>query len=237
MDNLTRLQYLDAMGIDVWVPKASQIDSAVDSVDSVDSVDEIELDAVETEHQIVPTADQWSALQNEVADCQQCDLCNTRTQTVFGSGNNNADWLLISEAPKESEALEGKSFTGQADLLLTEMIRALGLHKDEVFITNIIKCNPPNNRDPNGEETKACYAYLQRQIKLIKPKIILAIGRVATQSLLNTKEPMSKLRGVPHQVAGIPLIAVYHPNYLLRSLLEKRKAWQDLQLAIEQIGK
>jgi DNA polymerase len=232
MDNLTRLQYLQAMGVDVWVPKATGIEG------EPHSVDKIEFNSTEqAEKQIDSAGDQWTDLQNEVAECKKCDLCNSRAHTVFGVGSHNADWLLIGEAPKESEAIEGNPFVGQADLLLTEMIRAIGLQRDEVFITNIIKCSPPNNRDPSVEETKACYAYLQRQILLIKPKIILALGRVAAQSLLNTNEPLSKLRSVPHQLAGIPLIAVYHPNYLLRSLLEKRKAWQDLQLAIEQIKK
>jgi DNA polymerase len=231
MDNLTRLQYLDAMEIDVWVPKATVIESAADYAD------EIEIKSIVTDDQTDSFTDQWSTLESEVAQCKKCDLCNTRTQTVFGVGNHSADWLLISEAPKEHDAVVGKPFVGQADLLLTEMIRAIGLQKDEVFISNIIKCSPPDNRDPHVEETKACYAYLQRQITLTKPKIILTLGRVATQSLLNTNEPMTKLRGVPHQFDGIPLIAVYHPNYLLRSLLEKRKAWQDLQLAIEQIRK
>ncbi|MCK5477521.1 MAG: uracil-DNA glycosylase [Methylococcales bacterium] len=228
MDNSTRLQYLEAMGIDVWISrKASQ-------VEEIQVVGGTEIHVTEqAESQFEAVTDKWAALQKEVSECQKCTLCNTRTQTVFGTGNVNADWMFIGEAPGQNEDLEGKPFVGQAGKLLTEMIRAIGLEREAVYIANILKCRPPNNRDPKVEEVKTCNDYLQRQITLIKPKIILAVGRISAQTLLETNEPLSRLRGVSHQLNNIPLVVVYHPAYLLRSLLEKRKAWQDLQLAMK----
>ena len=232
MDNSTRLQYLEAMGIDVWVSRKGT------RVDELQTVDETESQLIEQSNNLLESdAESWVVLQKQVAECKQCSLCNTRTQTVFGSGNQNADWLFIGEAPGQNEDLEGKPFVGKAGKLLTEMIRALGLDREEVYITNILKCRPPDNRDPKIEEIKTCNGYLQQQVEMVKPKIILAVGRIAAQSLLETNEPLSKLRGVTHQLSGIPLVVVYHPAYLLRSLLEKRKAWQDLQLAMKQMKK
>jgi len=214
MDNSTRLQYLEAMGIDVWIPR--------EAVHVTDNEPVIEL-----------YDDSWVELQGEVVGCKKCDLCATRKQTVFGEGNIDAEWMLIGQAPEQNEEMEGRPFVGQHGLLLTEMIRSIGLKREDVYITNLLKCSPPEGRDPKVEEINTCYDYVSRQITLVKPKIILAIGRVAAQRLLNTKQPLSKLRGETHQLDGIPLVVVYHPAYLLRSLLEKRKAWQDLQLAIK----
>lgn len=231
MDNLTRLQYLEAMGIDVWVSKnQSQVAdlSVVSDKSSIIEVEQID--------QINLNKDKWITLQKEVSECVKCTLCEGRTQTVFGVGNQNSDWMLIGEALGYNEDLQGEPFLGQAGLLLTEMIRAIGLERDSVYIANILKCKLPDERNPKVEEIKACGHYLQRQIQLVQPKIILAIGRVAAQTLLETKEPLAKLRGVSHQLDGIPLIVVFHPAYLLRSLLEKRNAWDDMQLAIETIN-
>lgn len=230
MDNNTRLQYLEAMGIDVWVSKYSSEDKPLNSF-----YDE-SYASIQSTHDTEALEDKWGFLQNEVAECTKCTLCNTRTQTVFGIGNKNADWMLIGEAPGYNEDLEGRPFLGQAGDLLTEMIRSIGLDRDSVYIANIIKCTVPDNKKPKVEEVKACHNYLQQQIQLVQPKIILAVGRISAQTLLDTHEPLSKLRGVVHQVLeGVPLIVVYHPAYLLRSLLEKKKAWQDLQLAIKQV--
>jgi DNA polymerase len=228
MDNLTRLQYLEAMGINVWVSRSqSQVAGLSVVSDENPGIDDEAIDQVNLNE------DKWITLQNEVSECVKCTLCEGRTQTVFGVGNKNSDWMLIGEAPGYNEDLQGEPFVGQAGLLLTEMIRAMGLERDSVYIANILKCKLPDERNPKVEEIKACGDFLQRQIQLVQPKIILVIGRVAAQTLLKTKEPLTKLRGISHQLAGIPLIVVYHPAYLLRSLLKKRNAWEDIQLAIE----
>jgi DNA polymerase len=140
--------------------------------------------------------------------------------------------MIIGEAPGEQEDLQGEPFVGRAGQLLNEMIRAIGLKREEVYIANIVKCRPPGNRDPAAEEAVACEAYLKAQIALLKPKIILAVGRVAAQNLLKTTTPIGKLRGHAHDYEHIPLMVTYHPAYLLRSPLEKRKAWGDLKLAM-----
>lgn len=220
-DEQTRLHYLQVMGIDAWQlrsPEAAELPEPTFSVEQTETTTQ--------------TSDNWTELQQEVSVCQRCSLCETRTQTVFGSGNQRADWMLIGEAPGQNEDLEGQPFVGKAGQLLTEMIRALGLKREQVYIANVLKCRPPGNRDPKAEEVAACADYLHRQIELVEPKIILAIGRIAAQNLLKTQEPLAKLRGVVHHLQNKPLIVIYHPAYLLRSLLEKRKAWQDLQFAI-----
>jgi uracil-DNA glycosylase family 4 len=227
VDNALRLQYLEAMGIDVWVPRASA--HSAQALPSEVFIDNAEPEATAS------TTDNWDVLQAEVASCTKCALCTTRTQTVFGSGNKQADWMLVGEAPGQHEDEQGLPFIGNAGLLLTEMLRAIGLTREEVFITNILKCRPPNNRDPLADEVESCNDYLQRQQKLIQPKIILAIGRIAAQTLLKTDEPLARLRGKVHTFNNTPVVVVYHPAYLLRSLSEKRKAWLDLQLAMQTV--
>jgi DNA polymerase len=225
VDEALRLQYLEAMGIDVWVQR------------TVVQPEPVLLPA-EASVKVSPEAlagDDWETLETQVAQCTQCGLCATRQHTVFGSGNKSADWLFIGEGPGQHEDEQGLPFVGVAGQLLTEMIRAMGLSRDEVFITNIVKCRPPNNRDPHVDEVASCSDYLRRQIALIQPKIILAVGRIAAQTLLSTNAPLSGLRGKVHFLNNTPLIVVYHPAYLLRSLLEKRKAWQDLQFALHTV--
>jgi len=229
LDNLIRLQYLEAMGIDVWMPRVSSHVGQSLSFDVEPDADNVEHESSES----VQTS--WDILQAEVASCTKCALCETRTQTVFGTGNKIANWMIIGEAPGQHEDEQGKPFVGKAGLLLTEMLRAVGLDQDEVFITNILKCRPPGNRDPKPDEAESCSEYLRQQRALLKPKIILAVGRIAAQTLLNTDAPLSKLRGKVHELDGTPLVVVYHPAYLLRSLLEKRKAWQDLLLAVRTV--
>lgn len=214
MDEATRLQYLQAMGIDVWVPR-HQADS----------------EPMATETSPTDSHHAWTDLQHQVSQCQACDLCKTRTQTVFGVGNHHATWLLIGEAPGQNEDLQGEPFVGKAGQLLNEMLRAIGLDREQVYIANMLKCRPPNNRDPQADEVAACNGFLQQQIALLQPKIILAVGRIAAQNLLKTQQPLSRLRGTQHQLDGIPLVVVHHPAYLLRSLTEKAKAWEDLQFA------
>ena len=227
LDNALRLQYLEAMGIDVWLPRASEHSEQPPPA-------EVATDDAKTEI-TASTTDNWDVLQAEVSNCTKCALCATRTQTVFGSGNKHADWMLVGEAPGQHEDEQGLPFVGNAGLLLTEMLRAIGLTREEVFITNILKCRPPNNRDPHADEVESCNNYLQRQQKLIQPKIILAVGRIAAQTLLKTDAPLAKLRGKVHTFNNTPVVVVYHPAYLLRSLSEKRKAWLDLQLAIQTV--
>ena len=188
----------------------------------------------------------WAQLEAAVAGCRACALCGGRTQTVFGVGARQADWMVIGEAPGENEDRLGQPFVGQAGKLLDNMLAAIGLSRqaeDEagaprqgVYIANVLKCRPPRNRNPQPEEIAQCEPYLRRQVELVQPRIILAMGRFAVQSLLNTTEPIGRLRGRVHQYRGVPVIVTYHPAYLLRALPEKAKAWQDLCLALEVAG-
>jgi DNA polymerase len=174
----------------------------------------------------------WDALSERVAACQLCRLCEKRTNTVFGVGDRNADWMLIGEAPGENEDRVGEPFVGQAGKLLDNMLRSLTLARDtNVYIANVIKCRPPGNRNPEADEVARCEPYLQRQVALVKPKLIVALGRFAAQSLLKTDASISSLRGRVHEYEGVPVIVTYHPAYLLRSLPDKAKAWADLCLA------
>ncbi len=188
----------------------------------------------------------WPQLQARVQACTLCGLCETRTQTVFGTGYRQADWLFIGEAPGAQEDRQGEPFVGQAGKLLNNMLHAIGLTradepsanketlgKQPIYIANVLKCRPPGNRDPLPEEVAQCEPYLQRQLALIRPKLIIALGRIAAQSLLKTKATISSLRGQVHHYEGIPLIVTYHPAYLLRNLPDKAKAWADLCLARE----
>lgn len=218
------------MDVNVWLPRVVEhtLPTAVTEPDILMTVSPLE------DWSSCPNPDnanEWDVLKAEVQNCTLCGLCNTRSQTVFGTGNPHADWLLIGEAPGEQEDKQGQPFVGVAGQLLTEMLRAIGLDRENIFITNILKCRPPNNRDPHADEIKSCRNYLQRQLQLIQPKIILAVGRIAAQTLLDTDASLAKLRGKVHHFNNTPMIVVYHPAYLLRSLSEKRKAWQDLQLA------
>ena len=185
-----------------------------------------------------PRADTWEALRQRVAHCTACSLHETRTQTVFGVGNVNADWMVIGEAPGQEEDRRGEPFVGRAGQLLDAMLLAAGFPRDQVFIANILKCRPPNNRDPRPEEAVACSGYLKKQIEWVAPKIILAVGRHSAQNLLGSDAPIGKLRGKVHRHAasGTPVIVTYHPAYLLRQPLEKRKAWEDLKLALRVVA-
>ena len=160
-----------------------------------------------------------------------CELSQSRTNTVFGVGNPDADWMIIGEAPGAEEDRQGEPFVGRAGKLLDQMLFAVGLSRERVFIANILKCRPPNNRDPKADEAASCRDYLEQQIALIQPKIILAVGRIAAQNLLGSDEPVGRMRGRPHDLDGIPLVVTYHPAYLLRSPSQKQKSWHDLCLA------
>jgi uracil-DNA glycosylase len=175
---------------------------------------------------------EWIPLKAAVSGCVSCGLHKTRTQTVFGVGDEDADWMLIGEAPGAEEDRLGEPFVGQAGRLLDNMLAAIGLKRgDNVYIANVLKCRPPGNRNPQPEEVAKCTPHLLRQIELIKPKLIVAMGRFAAQTLLNTDASIAALRGSVHRYAGVPLIVTYHPAYLLRNLPDKAKAWADLVFA------
>ena len=174
----------------------------------------------------------WTELKQVVPGCTACGLHKTRTQTVFGVGDEGADWMLIGEAPGAEEDRLGEPFVGQAGKLLDNMLAAIGLKRGEnVYIANVLKCRPPGNRNPEPEEVARCSPYLQRQIELVKPKLVVAMGRFAAQTLLATDASIASLRGRVHAYAGVPLIVTYHPAYLLRNLPDKAKAWADLVFA------
>lgn len=208
-----RRAYLRAMGIDVWLPR-----------------DEPELRVAAASDATAASLD-WDGLAACVANCTRCELSKSRTKTVFGVGNRSADWMIIGEAPGSEEDRRGEPFVGRAGKLLDEMLHAIGLSRDTVFIANILKCRPPNNRDPKPAEAAECRRYLERQIELIQPKIILAVGKIAAQNLLGSTETVGRMRARQHELNGIPLVVTYHPAYLLRSPSHKRDSWRDLCIA------
>jgi uracil-DNA glycosylase len=181
----------------------------------------------------------WPALREAVVNCTACKLCQGRRQTVFGVGHPRAHWMIVGEAPGEQEDRQGEPFVGKSGQLLDNMLRAVGLTRAEaeparqVYIANTIKCRPPGNRNPEPEELAQCEPFLIRQVELVQPKIILAMGRFAVQSLLRSSEPIGRLRGRVHRYQGVPLIVTYHPAYLLRNLEDKARAWDDLCLALQ----
>ncbi len=209
-----RRAYLEALGIDVWVPR-DHVDPEIEVAEPAVAADGLD----------------WTELRDTVAACTRCKLHESRTQTVFGVGNPNADWMIIGEAPGAEEDRRGEPFVGRAGKLLDEMLQAVGQGRDSVFIANILKCRPPNNRDPEPAESAECRGYLERQIELVQPKIILAVGRIAAHLLLETDTPVGRLRGTTHFLDKTPLIVTYHPAYLLRSPSQKRKSWDDLCFA------
>jgi DNA polymerase len=178
------------------------------------------------------TVNEWIPLKAAVSGCIKCGLHKTRTQTVFGVGDENADWMLIGEAPGAEEDRLGDPFVGQAGKLLDNMLAAIGLSREkDVYIANVLKCRPPGNRNPTPEEVEQCTPHLLKQIELIRPKLIVAMGRFAAQTLLDSDASIASLRGRVHRYAGVPLIVTYHPAYLLRTLEDKAKAWEDLVFA------
>ena len=211
-DNLVeamRHYYLDKMGIQVWLANEQPIV-------------QVEADLA------VNNETRWQQLEQAVTLCRKCQLHQSRTQTVFGVGNKDASLLVIGEAPGRDEDLQGEPFVGRAGQLLNAMLAAIGLQRQQVYIANILKCRPPNNRDPRPEEADACSPWLNQQIALIRPDVILALGRVAAHNLLKTDQSLAELRGRLHAYDGVPLVVSYHPAYLLRQPIAKRKSWQDL---------
>ena len=208
-----REQYLNAMGIPLWVLRG-----AADAEPTADGVEAALAD--------------WDQLREAVRTCTLCALHQGRTQTVFGVGSQTADLLVIGEAPGAEEDRQGEPFVGRAGQLLNAMLAAIQLAREEVYIANILKCRPPKNRDPKSDEAATCTPYLQRQIGLLQPRVILALGRIAAQWLLQTDSPIGRLRGRTFEFgsSSTPLVVSYHPAYLLRSPLAKSKSWEDLKV-------
>jgi len=227
VDRQSRNCYLDAMGITGWV--LSQERQPAD--DEYIGEDQAGI-AGEAPRQFQDVQD-LSSIEIAVRGCKACVLHQSRSNTVFGSGSLTATWFLVGEAPGAEEDKQGLPFVGRAGQLLDSMLYGLGLNRDEVYVANVLKCRPPRNRDPMGDEVGKCEPYLHQQIRNIQPKIVIAMGRFAAQSLLKKTDPISRLRGRVHEYEkfGIPLVVTYHPAYLLRSPLEKRKAWADLAFA------
>lgn len=222
-----RRRYLAAMGIDLWERRGVPVSEVAVSLPAT-------APALAPVPAAMPPADvpaDWDPLADAVRTCQRCRLHETRTQTVFGVGNRHARWMFVGEAPGADEDAQGEPFVGRAGQLLNAMLLALGLKRDDVFIANVLKCRPPGNRDPQADEVTQCEPYLARQIELIRPALIVALGRHAAHSLLKTELPLSKLRGQRLQYRDTPLIVTYHPAYLLRTPSDKRKAWEDLRRA------
>lgn len=207
-----RHAYLEALGLSAWVLRAPVPSGDVALADG-------DLD--------------WTRLRARVAACTRCALSTTRTQTVFGVGDPAAGWLIVGEAPGADEDRQGEPFVGRAGQLLNSMLRAIGLAREQVYIANVLKCRPPANRDPTADEAGRCRPYLDRQIALLRPKIMLVVGRIAAHSLLQTDVPLSRLRQQVHEYGPerLPLVVTYHPAYLLRTPTDKRKAWEDLKFA------
>jgi uracil-DNA glycosylase family 4 len=212
-----REQYLEALGVDLWRARAPASATATAPA----------------------PAPGWQPLRAEVSICTRCELSKGRTQTVFGVGNTQAELLVIGEAPGADEDRQGEPFVGRAGQLLNSMLRAMGHPRESVYIANVLKCRPPGNRDPKPEEVASCRPYLQRQIELLQPQLILAVGRIAAQNLLQTDTPIGRLRGQVHRwgARALPVIVTYHPAYLLRSPGEKRKAWVDLKFARAELAR
>lgn len=230
-----RREYLEAIGIDVWVPRVPAATAAgAARPPAMTPAVTHPAPAATAGESAAEVASRWEALRQEVLHCTRCPLHLTRTQGVFGVGPKRCDWLVIGEAPGAEEDRRGEPFVGAAGQLLDAMLRAIGLDRTQnVYIANVLKSRPPGNRDPKPEEVSACLPYLVRQIALLKPKIMLAVGRIAAQNLLGTDAPLGRLRGSVHYFGELntPLVVTYHPAYLLRTPGDKRKAWEDLKFA------
>lgn len=251
MDQALRHAYLRAMGVTPWVLRhMDDAESQHQLAPDVGTTPAIEVGSVAAPPAGLPLAldpnpespvgtMDWEALRSAVAVCQACDLCATRTQTVFGVGNREAPLLVIGEAPGADEDRAGEPFVGRAGQLLNRMLSSIGLPRQQVYIANILKCRPPGNRDPRAEEILRCQPYLYRQIELIGPRVILALGRIAAQSLLGPDQPLARLRGRWFELGprAIPLRITYHPAYLLRSPDQKARVWEDLTAVVSRLGR
>lgn len=254
--------YLKAMGIDIWVervpsvqveemppivPEPVAVEPVTQAIPEPEQIpEEILTQAVPEYEQSNPESEpsnninslNWQELKTVVAECQLCDLSTNREKVIFGAGNQSSSLMILGDAPVAEDEKQGLPFSGEAGNLLTAMIRAMGYQRHDVYISNLVKCRTGENQDPSAEEVAVCDAYLKRQIQLIQPKVILALGSVTAQRLFKSKSTMSRLRGQLHYIDDIviPVIVTYEPGYLLRSPSEKRKAWEDLQLAMKELS-
>ena len=257
MQESLRQQYLQAMGIQLWESRVPELDTLEPQLSEtahvVMAVSEPEIVEKPQEHEhvqakveatpvkpetraVVTTLEQqpsidWPDLEKQVETCALCDLHEGRIYPVFGTGDRDASVMIVGEAPGEEEDRQGEPFVGQAGKLFNEILLSIGFKREQVYITNIIKCRPPGNRDPHTNEVTSCMPYLKQQIQRVNPDVIIAVGRIAAHNLLNTNEPLGRLRGSLHTIDGLdtPVIVTYHPAYLLRKPPEKRKVWDDLQ--------
>jgi len=246
MNSALRREYLAALGLSTWVVRETPAPALAEAANAV-SLARLpgQLPPAESAAVMVPgtsaapaareTGVDWPELRARVAACTRCSLSATRTQTVFGVGNLRAEWLIVGEAPGAEEDRQGEPFVGRAGQLLNSMLRAVGLAREQVYIANVLKCRPPGNRDPTASEAAECLPYLEQQIALLQPKIMLAVGRIAAQNLLRTDKTLGSLRQRVHRfgLSSVPLIVTYHPAYLLRTPADKRKSWEDLKFARE----
>lgn len=259
MDPIRRNRYLEALGIESWLPRTasvparSPVENAVPAqkpssvpatpvkIQSAEMPKKFQAPAAATPAATPSPAyrapDNWDELKPAVAGCERCKLCKTRNNTVFGVGLQTASLMVVGEGPGADEDAQGQPFVGRAGKLLDEMLKAIGRSRtsdaaeQSVYIANVVKCRPPGNRDPEPDEVEACRPYLDQQIRLVKPRLIVALGRIAAQRLLSTDAPLSKLRGPLYEYGSehTPLLITYHPAYLLRSPGEKAKSWADLK--------
>ncbi len=241
-----RIAFLNAMGVQVWgsrdavmpengpAGQPGNTEVATSAPATPMRADDVDEAPAQPLRQPAVTDLGWDELGARVAACEQCALHKGRTQTVFGTGNRAAEWLIVGEAPGAEEDAQGEPFVGRAGQLLNAMIRAVGAEREQLYIANIVKCRPPSNRNPRADEAGSCAPFLQRQIELIQPRLILAVGRVAANNLLGNEKTLGSMRGQVYEFSptGTPLVVTYHPAYLLRKPSEKAKAWQDLQLAM-----
>ena len=245
MNSQLRREYLDALGLKTWTLRTARGSADAPSLviaSRAQSAAPAARSAPSPVRDVSATREagaDWEELRARVAACTRCSLSATRTQTVFGVGNPHADWLIVGEAPGAEEDRRGEPFVGRAGQLLNSMLHAIGLAREQVYIANVLKCRPPGNRDPNLTEAAECLPYLERQIALLKPKIMLAVGRIAAQNLLGTEKTLGALRQQVHRfgLSQVPLVVTYHPAYLLRTPTEKRKAWEDLKFARDVISR
>ncbi len=238
MNRALRREYLSAMGLEAWVARSRP---GVPVAVPVAARPAPTIPAAAPDAANAPTSKQreaaydWVQLKERVTACTRCALATTRTQTVFGVGNLHAAWLVVGEAPGAEEDRVGEPFVGRAGQLLNSMLRSIGLAREDVYIANVLKCRPPHNRDPLASETIECLPFLEQQIALLKPKIMLSVGRIAAHNLLRTDVSLGRLRQKVHTFGAsrVPLVVTYHPAYLLRTPADKRKAWEDLKFARE----